>query len=242
MGCTYKQEGHVLPFTNVSTTTAIAVDTVILLPGRLGIALAAIPASGVGSLSLSGVHDLPALSTDAWKMGDPLFWDASVPNLTRVNATGANRFAGLAAADKAVTTGVRATVRLNDHGDLPEDLLNKAHIDTGINLTLVAATHSGAVIRATVASLTITLPIGVVGMDFGIVNDCADADAGAGLLTVDLNGNEIIAGGNATMAATKTFINALATSKRGDFIHLVCNVAATSWRCVTKRGVWAATA
>jgi predicted RecA/RadA family phage recombinase len=239
MGCTYKQEGHILPFTNVSTTTAIAVDTVILLPGRLGIALAAIPASGAGSLSLSGVHDLPALSTDAWKMGDPLFWDASVPNLTRVNAAGAHRFAGLAAADKAVTTGVRATVCLNDRGDLPPDLLNKAHIDTAVDLTLTAAAHSGSVIRVTVAAKTITLPTGVVGMDFVIVNDCADADAGAGLVTVDLDGTEIVAGANLTCANGQTAQNTLATSKRGDFLHLVCNVAATSWRCVSKRGVWA---
>lgn len=118
----------------------------------------------------------------------------------------------------------------------------KTHVDTAADLTLTAADHSGAVIDVTADAgedTKITLPVGVVGMDFVIRN--AEADAG-NLLQVDLNGNEIIEGVNLTIAATKMALNTKATAKRGDYIHLVCNVAATSWRCVSKRGTWVTSA
>lgn len=238
MGRTYKEAGKVLPYTNPSASTAIAVDTVIVLPTGLAVALDAIAASAVGSISMSGVHDLPALSTDAWEMNDPLWWDASAAKLTRLGLPGL-AFAGLAAAAKLVTSGVRATVRLNDRGNLPECMLGgRTYIDTAVDLTLTAAGHSGGVIRVTADAKTVTLPTGVAGMDFVVQNAALD---GAALLTVDLDGTEIIAGANLSIANGKTAVNAKATAKRGDYLHLVCNVAATSWRVVSMRGTWATT-
>ena len=233
MGTTFKQSGDVMPFTNPSAATAIAVDTVLRFMGRLAVAIDAIAASAVGSVSFHGVHDLLALSTDVWKMGDPLWWDPDNVRLTRLG-TPALWFAGLAAADK-ITGTTRATVHLNEKGDLPDCILDRLQVDTAVDLTYVAATHSAGVIRVTADAKTVTLPTGVVGMEAIIVNAAAD---GAALISLDLDGNEIIAGANLTIAATKVANNTKATARRGDFLHLVCNVAATSWRCVRRRGVW----
>ena len=100
---------------------------------------------------------------------------------------------------------------------------------------MVEATHSGAVIEITGADKTVTLPTGVAGMEYIIVNRYVD---GGSLLTVDLDGNEAIRGANLTIAATKTALNTKATSVQGDYLHLVCTVAGTAWRCVAKRGIW----
>jgi len=238
MGSTFKQDGHVLPYTNPSAAAAIAVDTVIRVFGRIAVVLKAIAASGVESVSFGGVHNLPALSTDTWEMGDLLWWDPTNLRLTRLG-TPALWPAGIAAAAKAVTTGVRADVCLNEFAGIPADWLAKTVVSTAVDLTLTAADHSGALVIVTADAKTVTLPTGVVGMDFLIVNGVAD---GGSLLTVDLDGNEIIAGGNLTIAATKTALLTKATSRRLDFLHLVCNVAATSWRCVGRRGVWVTSA
>ncbi len=230
-GSTYVQEGNILPRYSAS---AIAVDTVIRVGSRVGVVLKAIAAAGTESVSFSGVHDLPALSTDAWKQGDLLWWDAGNTRLTRLG-TPALWPAGIAAADKAVTTGVRATVDLNNFAGFPTQFLGCTVIDTAVDLTYVVATHGNALIIVTADAKTVTLPTGVVGMEAIVINGGADA---AQLISVDLDGNEIIAGGNLAIAATKTAINTKATSRRYDFLHLVCNVAATSWRCVGRRGIW----
>lgn len=125
---------------------------------------------------------------------------------------------------------------------IPPEFVGKTVVDTAVDLTLTAADHSGGLILVTKdagADTKITLPTGVVGMDFVIMN--GEADAGV-LLQVDLDGNEIIEGVNLTIAATKLANLTKATSIKYDFIHLVCNVAATSWRCVAKRGTWVTSA
>ena len=66
----------------------------------------------------------------------------------------------------------------------------------------------------------------------------SDEADGINELTVGPNGVEIYEGANLTNAIGEDSYNTLATSIRGDYLHLVCNVAATSWRCVAKRGIW----
>lgn len=144
----------------------------------------------------------------------------------------------------AVASGDGSVIEclLADRLEGSELFVGKTRVATAVDLTLTAADHSGAVIDVTADAGTdtkITLPVGVVGMDFVIRNE--EADAG-NLLQVDLNGNEIIEGANLTIAATKLANLTKATSKKGDYIHLVCNVAATSWRCVSKRGTWVTSA
>ena len=234
MGSTFKKMGDVRDFTNPSASVAIAVDDVIIQPGEIGVAIDAIAASGVGSVSYSGVHTLAALTTDVWEDGDPLWWDLTNLKLTRIGSC-LHRFAGRAVGAKVATTQLSALVALNERGDLPEDLIDREWFDSAVDLTMVAATHSGGVVNLTADAKTVTLPVGVVGMELIIRNGVADAGA---LVTVDLNGNEIIAGANLTIAATKTALNTKLTAKKGDLLHLVCNVAATSWRCVRRRGIW----
>jgi predicted RecA/RadA family phage recombinase len=236
-GSTFKQDGNILPYTNPSALATIAVDTVIRVSGRIGVALKAFAVSGVESVSFSGVHNLPALSTDTWEAGDLLWWDPTNLVLTRLGLPTLWP-AGIAASAKAVTTGVRADVCLNEFGGFPTQWLDKTVFSTAADLTMVAATHSGGaivVLKDAGTDTTITLPTGVAGMDYLIIN--GDADGANGCI-VDLDGNEIIAGANLTIAATKTAINTKATSRRWDYLHLVCNVAATSWRCVGRRGIW----
>jgi hypothetical protein len=72
-------------------------------------------------------------------------------------------------------------------------------------------------------------------MEYIVVNRVVDAGS---LTTVDLDGNEIIRGANLTIAATKKALNTKVTSVQGDYLHLICTVAATAWRCVGKRGTW----
>ena len=234
---TYKQRGEILPFTNPSAVSTIAVNTVLRIGNRIGVAVNAFAVSASESVSFKGVHTLAALSTDAWKMGDILWWDPTNLRLTRLGAPSLWP-AGTAAADKAVTTGVTADVLLNDFGAFAPEFLDKTFIDSAVGLTLTAATHSGGVVRITADACTVVFPTGVAGMDFVVYCDVAD---GGALVTVDFDQNEIAAGAQGAVAATKVINLTKATQKRGDYIHYVCNVAGTSWRCVAMRGIWLAT-
>ncbi len=164
--------------------------------------------------------------------GDPVDGDAGTGAFT-TDATAADYWVGtLNQALAATDTDCYFSLNV-PNPDLPA-WSNRAHVKTAVDLTYVAATHSGKVIHVTADAKTLTLPVGVVGMEVIVVNDVADAGA---LVTVDLNGNETIQG-NLTIAATKTALLTKTTSKRGDFLHLVCTTAAGIWRCVEKRGTW----
>ena len=216
------------------TGASVASGDVVALNGRLGIAVTTIADGATGWLAVAGAFEVLATAAEAWVDGDPLWWDLTNLKLTRIGSC-LHRFAGRAVGAKVATTQLSALVALNERGDLPEDLIDREWFDSAVDLTMVAATHSGGVVNLTADAKTVTLPVGVVGMELIIRNGVADAGA---LVTVDLNGNEIIAGANLTIAATKTALNTKLTAKKGDLLHLVCNVAATSWRCVRRRGIW----
>jgi len=236
----YLQEGESIDHTPAS---AVAAGSLIQLAGK-GVAFSPrrIAASALGAVAVTGVLRCPATAT-VGNVGENVWWDNNgTPAVTggttdgaaTTNAAAGDFWIGTLVKALAATDGV-ADVALNrENPNLPA-FIGKTHIATAVDLTLTAADHSGAVIHVTADAKTITLPTGVVGMEFIIVNDVADAGA---LVTVDLDGNEIIAGANLTIAATKTANLTKDTSIRGDFLHLVCNVAATSWRCVNKRGIW----
>jgi len=216
------------------TGASVTSGDVVALNGRLGIAVTTIADGATGWLAVAGAFEVLATDAEAWVDGDPLWWDLTNLKLTRIGSC-LHRFAGRAVGAKVATTQLSALVALNERGDLPEDLIDREWFDSAVDLTMVAATHSGGVVNLTADAKTVTLPVGVVGMELIIRNGVADAGA---LVTVDLNGNEIIAGANLTIAATKTALNTKLTAKKGDLLHLVCNVAATSWRCVRRRGIW----
>ncbi len=229
----YRGTGNDVLWTN-NTGSDVASGAVVLLATLIGIALTAIVSAASGVVrTLKAEYELDATVAEAWTVGEPLWWNPATAKLTRLGDP-TYRFAGIATAAKVATTQTTAKIMLNCRDGVYEGLLNRAHIDTAIDLTLVAATHSGGVIRVT-AEKTVTMPTGVASMGWIIYNDQAD---GGGAVTVDLDGTEIIAGANLSIANGKTAINTKATAKRGDFLHLRCNVAATSWVCVSRRGTW----
>ena len=239
----FLQEGKVLDYTPAVPVTAGKIIQV----GSLSVfAPLAIAAAALGQVQMSGVIRSPFVGGIA-NMGDNIWWDADA---TPYGGAADGAFTHIAAnGDWWVGTLARATALTDALADIALNRTNrelpawpgKKHITTGADLVLTAADHSGGVIHVTPDAgpdTKITLPIGVVGMDFIIQYDGPDA---GNLTQVDLNGNEIIEGMNLTIAATKLAVNTLATAKRGDYLHLVCNVAALSWRSVAKRGIWVTT-
>lgn len=99
------QEGDVLEYSNAGS--AIESGDVVVVGNRVGVAIADISAStGKGSLRMKGVHYLAKTTSQAWTIGDTLFWDTSTLKLTNV-PTANTKLAGYAfiAAGAADTYG-----------------------------------------------------------------------------------------------------------------------------------------
>lgn len=235
----FLQEGCSLDYTPSSAVAAgelIQVNSSIAAVSPLDIA-----ADAKGAVIVAGVIRAPFVGSLVGNPGDNVWWDingtpyggAADGACTLTAANGDFWVGTLVAATSA--TGNTCDVALNVVNPNLPAWQNKTHFSDANGETLTAATHSGGVFHVTADAQTITLPAGVGGMDFIIVNDVAD---GGALVTVDLDGNEIIAGANLTIALTKKALNTKVTANRGDYLHLVCNVAGTSWRCVEKRGIW----
>jgi len=235
---TFLSEGIALDHTPASALTG---GQLIQLSGkRVAITTEPVAASVLGSVQTDGKWSGPYVG-GVCNVGDNLWWDANgtpyggAANgaLTNIGADG-DWWVGTVSAAPAATD---ATVNfiLNEQNINQPVWFGRTYLKSAVDITMVEATHSGGVIEITADAKTVTLPIGVVGMEHIIVNRVAD---GGSLLTVDLNGNEIIRGMNLTIAATKTANNTKVTQIMGDWIHLVCTVAATAWRCVGIRGTW----
>jgi len=238
----YLSAGDVLDHTPASALTG---GQIIQLAGKMA-AIPSVPiaASTLGSVNIGGRWKGPYIGS-VCNVGDNLWWDANgTPYggttdgaLTNLGADG-DWWAGTVT--KAPTLN-DATIEfaLNVVNPTQPAWVGRTFIKTAVDLTMVEATHGGAVIEVTALNKTITLPTGVVGMEYIIVSRYVNATS---LLTVDLDGNEIIRGAALTIAATKTALNTAATSVQGDYLHLVCTVAATAWKCIGKRGTWASSA
>ena len=234
----FLNEGVHVDYTPTAATYA---GNIVQIGSVCAVAAQDIAASALGAVAVSGVIRAPYVGGVVANIGDNVWWDADGTPYggaadgacTTAAASGDWWVGTLVAATSA--TGTTCDVALNlENPNLPA-WIGKTHFTTAADKTVTAADHSGSVYHVTVDAKTITLPVGVVGMDYIVQNDVAD---GGALVTVDLNGNEIIAGANLTIAATKTANNTKLTANRGDYLHLVCNAAASSWRCVGKRGVW----
>lgn len=199
-----------------------------------------IAADAVGSFAIEGIFSAPYVG-NACNVGDNLWWDANGTPYggsadgaaTNLGADGDFWIGTVVEAPDANDATVKFT--LNKVNPAQPAWVGRTFIKSAVDVTMVEATHSGAVIEITGADKTVTLPTGVAGMEYIIVNRYVD---GGSLLTVDLDGNEVIRGANLTIAATKTALNTKATSVQGDYLHLVCTVAGTAWRVVDKRGIW----
>lgn len=235
----YYKEGKALGHTAASAITA-GDPTSLSGKSVIGVPQSDIASGDADSLEVSGLFrgwsdgSFGNVGDNVWydSNGDPLNGTAGSGAYT-TDATAGDYWVGTLAAP-LVATDEAAYIRWGvQNPDLPA-WPNRTHVKTAVDLTYVAATHSGLVIHVTADAKTVTLPTGVVGMEAIVVNDVADAGA---LVTVDLDGNETIQG-NLTIAATKTANLTKATSIRGDFLRLVCTTAAGIWRCSEKRGTW----
>jgi predicted RecA/RadA family phage recombinase len=233
MSQTFKQSGKLVPYYSAA---GVAVDAVVALPGRLGVVQATIAALGTGTVSISGVHNLPATTADAWEDGDPLFWDLSTTKLTRLG-TPATPFAGTAVGAKVATTQTRADVLLNERGNTPVCMLHRTWEDCAGNLTLDAE-DVGKVINVTADAKTITLPATAAGLEFIIRNGGAD---GAVLVNIDPQDADKIMSADWAGVDKKSALNTKATARRGDFARLVGGNT-DGYFIVERRGIWAAEA
>ena len=77
----YIQEGKIINYQN-STGSTIAYGDVLVLTGRIGVAVADIPNGALGSVELEGVFELPAEPTPALTVGQTVYWDAENSRVT----------------------------------------------------------------------------------------------------------------------------------------------------------------
>lgn len=83
---TFIHKGKILDYTN-NTAAAIAYGDVVLIGGRIGIAMEDITIGVTGSLSVEGVYELPADNTAAFAVGDAVYWDNAANQLTKTAGT-----------------------------------------------------------------------------------------------------------------------------------------------------------
>ena len=74
MAQNFKQRGDILQYTNTGSAD-IASEELIVFGALAGVALADIPAGGIGSVQISGVFSLPKKADDT--QGQALYWNAT---------------------------------------------------------------------------------------------------------------------------------------------------------------------
>ena len=77
----YVQVGDIINFVN-STGNEIGYHEVIVLGERIAVATMSIPKDEVGTLSLVGIWEMPAVSGTAFAVGDLLYFNTSTKSLT----------------------------------------------------------------------------------------------------------------------------------------------------------------
>lgn len=107
----FKQKGKVLTFTAAADLLSGAV---VLIGDKIGIVSADVLTGAEGEAALCGVFELTKVGSQAWSLGDKIYWDISSAAFTKTKATD-TVFAGICA--KAVASGagdVLGWVSIND--------------------------------------------------------------------------------------------------------------------------------
>jgi predicted RecA/RadA family phage recombinase len=94
----YKQPGEIMDFVN-TTGGAIAVDTLLRINDRVGVACVDIAIGETGSVRVCGVVEVAKLSTDVVAQGDSLYFDEGDEHVTLSDGgggSGGNILAGYA--------------------------------------------------------------------------------------------------------------------------------------------------
>ena len=97
----YVMSGDVIDYVAGSAVTS---GQVLLIGGRVGVALAAIASGATGAVRMLGIFTIAKLSSDVVTVGAALYWDNTNSRMTLTSA--GNTLAGLAtaAAGNGVTT------------------------------------------------------------------------------------------------------------------------------------------
>lgn len=102
----YVQRGEVIDYTNTGLVDLKAAD-IVELTGRIGVAGTDIPVGVVGSIHVTGVFDVPATNTEAFTVGQPVYWDGTAV----VSVATDNTLAGWVVAPK-LSVGTIARVKI----------------------------------------------------------------------------------------------------------------------------------
>lgn len=103
--------GDALTITN-TTGAAIASGEGVVLGSIFGVAAGPIPVNAEGVINVTGVYLLPKAGTQAWSVGDVVYWEAAEKRATKTAAGNTK----IGVATKAVAGGAGDTqgaVRLN---------------------------------------------------------------------------------------------------------------------------------
>ena len=98
----YVQEGKIIDYHNDGEAD-IAYCDVVPLASRIGVAMCDIPKGGRGSLSVSGVYELPA-DTAGMAVGQAVYWDTAAGKVVADAGEEATAPCGFAVAEKAEGT------------------------------------------------------------------------------------------------------------------------------------------
>ncbi len=79
---TYSHKGATIDYANPGASV-IEYGDIIPLVSRIGVAGEAIAVGGTGSVHIAGVYNAPAVTTAAFAVGDPLYYDAATGKLTK---------------------------------------------------------------------------------------------------------------------------------------------------------------
>jgi len=179
---TFVHEGKRLTYTNASTAIASG-DVVVLGSTRIGVAVTDIAATtGVGEVSVQGVHVLAATTAEAYSVGDVLYWSTATKKLT---STATAIIAGHAAKTKVAVTDTTAEVLL---------------AAVGINTTVVDSITTGAIVGSDASLGVAGLPgsTGAGGI-VAVVGGAGDTGAGGAVTVVGGAGSGAAAGGAASV-------------------------------------------
>lgn len=77
MATNYVQDGDIIQYANAGS--AISAGDVVVVGQQIGVALVDIPATtGVGSVAMAGVFELPKVTAAVIAQGEEIIWDVSV--------------------------------------------------------------------------------------------------------------------------------------------------------------------
>lgn len=175
---------------------------------------------------------VPLVCGSTWACGDNLKPDAAGKGTPTTSA--ADSFGAIAL--EAANTGEtgRVYVTFPNSGGALYTTLNALSANT----TLTAA-NSGQLIVVTGTSKTITLPAGVAGMRFRMINLTTGSGNILHVPTGDTLNGQLVIGTELTPASGKGAVNTSGTAKIGDSVEVVCTSANTWYVLGVPAGVWA---